>query len=114
MKNIQATARFQIHNGKLDEFKRVADQCLAATKEKDPGTLQYDWFFNPDQTECVVRERYTDSDAVLAHLQNLGSLLNDLTQLADFSIEVFGNPSDELQQAAAALKPKVYSFYKGI
>lgn len=62
MKNIQATARFQIHNGKFDEFKRVADQCIAVSKEKDPGTLQYDWFFNPDQTECVVSEKYADSD----------------------------------------------------
>lgn len=52
----------------------MADQCIAVAKEKDPNTLQYDWFFNPDQTECVVREKYADSDAVLAHIQNLGGL----------------------------------------
>lgn len=114
MKTIQATARFQIHEGKLDEFKKVANQCIAVSKEKDPGTLQYDWFFNSSQTECVVRETYKDSDAVLAHLENLGGLFNEILELADFSIEIYGNPSEELQKAAKALQPKVYSFYKGI
>lgn len=114
MNNIQVTARFQIHKGKLDEFKRVADQCISVTKENDPNTLQYDWFFNPDQTECVVREKYTDSSSVFAHLQNLGSLFNEITGLADITIEVFGEPSEDLHRAAADLKPMVYSFYKGI
>lgn len=114
MKSIQATARFQIHEGNLDEFKKVANECIAVTKEKDPGTLQYDWFLNPDQSEFVVRESYSNSDAVLAHLGNLGELFDKILQLADFSIEVYGDPSEELQKAAAALKPGVYSFYKGI
>jgi len=42
MKSIQITPRFTVHNGKLDEFKRIADNCISVTKEKDQNTIQYD------------------------------------------------------------------------
>jgi len=35
-------------------------------KKKIKTTLQYDWFFKEDQTECVVRERYTNTNAIFA------------------------------------------------
>jgi quinol monooxygenase YgiN len=65
MNELQVTARIRIHDGKLDDFKNAAERCVTSVREKDTGTLQYDWFFNDDETECVVRERYRDSDAVI-------------------------------------------------
>jgi quinol monooxygenase YgiN len=46
MKAIQVTARAAIHEGKLEEFKVLAAQCMRTVRERDSGTLQYDWFFN--------------------------------------------------------------------
>lgn len=114
MSHLQATVRLKIHEGKLDEFKEIAAQCFTLTKEKDPGTLQYDWFMDENQTEFVVRERYSDSNAVLAHLANLGDLFGKVMRVTDFSLEVYGNPSEELLKAIATMKPKVYSFYQGL
>ena len=73
MSELQVTVRLTIHDGKLSEFKEVAAQLMQSVRENDSGTLQYDWFFNADQTECVVRERYRDSEAVLEHVANLGA-----------------------------------------
>lgn len=116
MKKIQLTAKFKIHQGKVDEFKKIASDCVSTVtkNEKGKGALQYDWFFSPDETDCVVRETYTDSNAVLAHMGNVGELLGQLLAMSDFELEVFGNPSEELQKAAAGLNPKVYSFYQGL
>ena len=114
MKNIQLTAKFKIHTGKVDEFKRIAADCVTAVKKNEPGALQYDWFFSPDESECIVRENYADSNAVLAHMGNVGELLGQLLSMADFELEIFGNISEELKNAAAGLNPKVYSFYKGL
>jgi hypothetical protein len=75
--------------------------------------LQYDWFFNEDQTECVVRERYRDSEAVLQHIANLGETMGALLETCDLSIEVFGDPSPELVEATKALPTQVYSFFQG-
>jgi hypothetical protein len=39
MNNLQVTARFTIHDGKLEEFKNLAEECLSIVKEKDKDTL---------------------------------------------------------------------------
>jgi hypothetical protein len=97
----------------LAEFKRVASELLGITAN-EPGTLQYDWFMNEDETQCVVRETYASSDAVLAHIGNVGELLGTIIQLGGgLELEVFGNPSDELREAAEALKPVVYTQLQG-
>jgi len=114
MKNIQLTAKFKIHTGKVDEFKSIAADCVTAVKNNEKGALQYDWFFSSDETECIVRENYTDSNAVLAHMGNVGELLGQLLGMADFELEVYGKMSEELQNAATGLYPRVYTFFKGL
>jgi quinol monooxygenase YgiN len=114
MKNIQLTARFNIHPGKEQAFKELASACMACVKEKDTNTLQYDWYFSDDGSECMVRETYTDSDAILAHVANLGPLFGQFLELAEFTPEIYGNPSDTLLAAVATFNPKVYGFYQGL
>ena len=114
MNELQVTARLTIHEGKLDEFRDVAAKCMQSVREKDSGTLQYDWFFNEEHTECVVREKYRDSDAVMEHMGNLGELLGSLMSLCSMDLEVYGSPSAELAEAAAALAPSVYHHFQSI
>ncbi|MCA1790251.1 MAG: antibiotic biosynthesis monooxygenase [Thioalkalivibrio sp.] len=109
MSQLQVTARLAIHDGKLDEFKEVAAKCMQIVRSQDSGTLQYDWFLSADQTECVVREAYRDSAAVLEHVANLGELFGALLAVSDFDVEIFGSPSAELVEATAALAPRVFS-----
>lgn len=42
MDPIQLAARATIHEGKLEEFKAQAAECMRVVREKDSGTLQYD------------------------------------------------------------------------
>jgi len=114
MTELQVTATLTIHAGKLDEFRAAAQECIQSVRDKDTDTLQYDWFFNEDQSVCVVRERYKDSDAILQHIQNLGDTFGTLLGASDISLEVFGNPSKELQDATAGLPTKVYSYFGGM
>ena len=114
MEHIQITATLpSIAPADLAEFKRVAGQALEITKA-EAGTLQYDWFFSDDETKCVVRETYENSDAVLAHIANVGDLIGQLAQLGGgLEIEGFGTMSPQLAEAAAAFQPTVYSFFQG-
>jgi hypothetical protein len=43
-------ARFKFHDGKLEEFKRLSAQAMEIVRTKDSGTLQYDTYFNDDQS----------------------------------------------------------------
>ena len=80
-------------------------------EEKDTGTLQYDWFLNADQTECVVRERYQDSSALLDHIGNLGDLMGALLSVSDLSVEVYGSPSEQLLNATEGMDIKIYGAF---
>ena len=109
MNEIQMIARLAIHEGKLEEFKVHAAECMRAVRERDSGTLQYDWFLNEAQAECVVLEAYRDSEAVLEHIANLGATMRAILTVCDWTFEVFGSPSAELVEAAAGLNPKVHA-----
>ena len=114
MRQLQVTATIpRIPSENLDEFKRLAAEALKVTAE-DPGVLQYDWFFNDDESKCVVRETYADSDAVLTHLDAVGDLLGKIIEVGGgIEIEVFGDPSDALLKATKALQPTIYSYFQG-
>jgi len=109
---LQLTTRFTIHDGKLGEFKSLASRCMEVVREKDSGTFQYDWFLNADGTECVLRERYRDSDAVLEHAVNLGELMGRFMSICDPDVEIYGSPTAALLQAIAGLQPRVYAAYQ--
>ena len=113
MKNIFLKATFMIHDGKLNEFKSLAVQAMAAVKTNEPGNLQYDWYFNEDNSECVVFEKYADSSAVFDHLANLNEILGKVLQISVLSVEVYGDPSEELRKVITDMKAKLYSFYQG-
>lgn len=114
MNAIQLTARAKIHEGKLEELKALAAQCMETVREKDSGTLEYDWFLNEAHTECVVLESYRDSDAVLEHIANLGATLGALLAICDWTFEVYGSPSPQLVSASAGLSPKVYQPFQSM
>jgi quinol monooxygenase YgiN len=91
-------ARFRFREGMRDEYLRLSAQANAIVAEKDSGTLQYDLFLNDDQTECMIVERYRDSEAAMEHAANLGHLFDDV--LATVTIvhgELLGDPSPELR-----------------
>jgi quinol monooxygenase YgiN len=111
---IDVIARCSIHPGKLESFRKVAALCLTNVRQKERGAMRYDWFLNADQKECVVIERYRDSGAVLEHIANLGENLEALTACCDLWIELYGNPSKELAETAAAMPVPVLTLMQGI
>ena len=111
---LTVNARLKIHPGKLAVFKTLAQACLIAVREKDKGTLQYDWFLNDEETESVVIERYLDSPSLMEHMANLGDTFGAILSLGDFSAEVYGSPSEELRNATASMDIKIYHYTQGL
>ena len=102
MSELLGIARFRIHEGKLEEYKRLSAQAMKIVRTKEAGTLQYDTYFNDDQSECVVIERYRDSEAALEHAANLAEVSAGV--LAIVSVvhgELLGEPSAELRAKLA-------------
>ena len=101
MSELLGIARFKFHAGKVEEFKRLSAQCMELVRATDTGTLQYEIYFNNDQSECIVLERYRDSEALIEHSANLGELGEAILATGSVSGELLGEPSAELRAKLA-------------
>jgi quinol monooxygenase YgiN len=98
---LQGIARFKIHDGKVEEFKRLSAECMEIARTKDTGTLQYDVFLNEDEGEAVVVERYRDSQALAEHSANQGDVGKAVLATGSVEGELLGEPSEELRAQLA-------------
>jgi quinol monooxygenase YgiN len=98
---LQGIARFTFHDGKVEEFKRLSAQAMEIVRTKDTGTLQYEIYFNEDQSECIVLERYRDSEALIEHGAHLGDLAAAILATGSVSGELLGEPTAELRSKLA-------------
>jgi quinol monooxygenase YgiN len=96
-KELHGIVRFKFHEGKVEEFKRLSAECLAIVRARDTGTLQYDTYFNEDQSEAIVHERFTDSEALIEHGKHLAHLMEAILATGSCHGELLGNPSAELR-----------------
>ncbi len=96
-----------IQEGKEDAFPALVEEMVAATQETEPGTLDYQWSTSADETVCHIFERYTDSDAVMAHLGNFGEKFAGrfMEILTPTRFVIYGSPSQEVKDALSAFNP---------
>ena len=104
---------FKVHDGKLEAFMLLCEQFVEKTNE-EPKCLYYGFSFDGNQVHC--REGYADSEGLMRHLENVGSLLQEALRISDLSrLEVHG-PADELsklRQPLEELKPKFFTLEYG-
>ena len=67
MGHLELSAHMTVRPGCLEGFKKQAAECIRITKERDTGTLRYDWFISSDGTQCEVREAYTGPEGLIEH-----------------------------------------------
>ncbi len=93
-----------IEDGHLEDFKEKAAGYVSAVKKNEPDTLSYQWHLAEDGSRCLLHEKFASSEALLAHLANVGPSLPDLLAIAPITrFEVLGSASDEARQALADL-----------
>ncbi len=111
---LQGIARFKIHEGKLEEFKRLSAQCMEIVRTRDTGMLQYEIYFNDDQSECIVLERYRDSQALIEHAAHIGDLIEALVATGSVSGELLGEPNAELRANLADGPVGLFTLYQSM
>src|ERR1043165_9731023 len=109
MEEIKGIARVKFHPGKVEEWKRLTEQAMEIVRTKDRGTLQYEIFFNEDETEALVFERYRDADAAIDHFANVGHLMAPLMATASVTGEVLGTPNAKMREMLKSGVPKLFT-----
>jgi len=114
MTKLRLIFRLKLHPRKLDEFKEVAAAILSAVEARGHDTLEYEWFLNAEQTECVVLETFASSEALLEHADMIADLAVRLFSITDLvDIWLCGEPSAAVLAKTAAFAPKPYAFMQG-
>jgi quinol monooxygenase YgiN len=98
---IQGIGRIKLHEGKLEEFKRLGARIIEIVRTKDTGTLQFEIFFNDNQTECIILERYKDYGAFMEHSVHLGDVTAAIPTLGSMTGACLSESSKELKAALA-------------
>jgi quinol monooxygenase YgiN len=111
---LHGIVRFELHEGKLEEFKRLSAQCMEIVRTKDTGTLQYDTYFNEDQSEAIVHERFRDSQALIEHSEHMGDLMEAIVATGSVSGELLGEPSAELRAKLAESEVRLFTPFQSM
>lgn len=91
---------FKIQPGKLDEFKQLCERFVERTSGESK-CLYYGFSFNGDEVFC--REGYADAEGLLAHVENVGDLLQEASKISDNTrLEIHG-PEEELAKLRGPL-----------
>jgi quinol monooxygenase YgiN len=104
---------FKVQAGKLDAFKALCERFVEKTS-KEPKCLYYGFSFAGDEIHC--REGYEDAEGALAHLENVGTLLEEALTISELTnLEVHGPERElaKLRGPLADLNPKFFTLEYG-
>jgi quinol monooxygenase YgiN len=107
MSELQGIVRFRFHPGKVEDFKQLSRQAMEIVRN-EPGTLQYETYFNEAETEAMALERFTDSQALIDHGQNMAALMEPIMACGEVSGELLGELSPELRALMTGDQPRLF------
>jgi quinol monooxygenase YgiN len=107
-KSVTIGPYFNVQPGKLPEFKKLCERFMQQTST-EPGCLYYGFAFDGDLAFC--REGYVDAEALLAHVKNVSSLIQEALKISTLArIEVHGSEQElaKLRSHLAGLNPQYF------
>ncbi len=109
MGELLGIARFRFDPGKVEEYKRLSAAAMDIVRAKELGTLEYAIYFNADESEAVVIERFASSEALLEHGANMSEISPAVLALGAVEGELLGEPNAELRAKLTGPEPQLFT-----
>jgi quinol monooxygenase YgiN len=110
MSELVGIARFRFHPGKVEEYKRLSAQAMDIVRAKERGgTLEYAIYFNEDESEAVVIERFASSEALLEHGANMAEISAGVLETGSVEGELLGDPNAEIRANLTGPEPQLFT-----
>jgi len=109
MSRFQTMVRFNIHVGKSADFKRIAQDMIRLTREKDTGTVRLDIFANDDCSEVVFYEEFVSPEARIEHLANMGDNVDAMLAIGNMRAEVLAHADRALHSSVQGYDVSFYT-----
>lgn len=106
--------QMSVREGRLDDARELMSEMVASTREES-GAQGYEWLLSEDGKTCHINERYSDSEAVITHLDNFGAKFADrfLACFEPTSLSVYGEPSAQAKTALDELGATYLGWFGG-
>ena len=98
----------------MDEFLDLCEKFAEATSTES-GCLWYDFTRSGEIIHC--REAYNGAEGLLAHAENVNSIIGDALSISDLiRLEIHASADEivKLKEPFADLNPEYYEFQMGI
>lgn len=105
---------FKVSDENLDAFKAKLPSFVEKT-QAEPACLFYDFTINGNIVFC--REGYVGAEGALAHLDNVGEMLQEALGMSELiRLEIHGSPEelDKMREPLADLNPDWFVFNCGV
>ena len=110
---IYLLTEFTIQAGKVDEFKKIAQELLDAAKE-EPETLRYLFYFDKDESKSYVVEEYPNAAAFRAHALHVGTALPKILKIAKPKFTLLGKPNLPSKEVLSAFGAQNFTYWNGL
>jgi quinol monooxygenase YgiN len=96
--NVFILVELAIKPGQFEKFLEVANYMSEVVKTTEAAAQVYEWTISQDSSKCHILERYSSSEATIAHSALFREqFAKKLGEVADIQgLHVYGNPSHEL------------------
>lgn len=107
--------RFELREGRLDDFKHYASEMAEFAERNEPGVVSFNYYLSEDGTKGTAVFVFGDADALDVHLDLVSARFQQGYELlAAAEIDLLGQPSDRAVAMArsfgAIVKPQVAGF----
>jgi hypothetical protein len=85
-------------------------------EDNELDTINYQFYLNRSETKCMVHETYTNSESALILITDVASktILPKIFNIAKINrLDVYGNPSEELQKVLASFDSQTFNLFTG-
>ncbi|MGB3018929.1 MAG: antibiotic biosynthesis monooxygenase [Ignavibacteria bacterium] len=98
-----------VKEGELENVKALMNEMIEQTMANEPGTTGYEWHVSEDGKNVTLYERYKDSAATLAHLDNFGkNFASRFMKMLDIKkFVVYGSPDETATKALTGIGAKI-------
>ena len=115
MAAVKFTIELTVEHNQVDSFKKLAKEMSSLVRKNEPETIQCQWFFHEGDDKWYLTEMFTNSDAFLRHLEDIGPKLEEILQIAEISrFEVFGELCHSAKAAIAGFGVKYFTLWDGV
>jgi len=102
----------EIKESKLKDLKELINKMILKVEDNEPGTIEYEFFFNTEETRLFIFQRYKDNQSAMIHMEGFKQFSEEVMSMVELkNLTVFGPAKDDLKNIFQGLQVTYQDLY---